>query len=48
MKGITDSLTNLGIDVTNHVLVLNVLRGLNKNFKLLDAIFMHATPFPSF
>jgi hypothetical protein len=38
MKGFADSLTNLGIDVTDCVLVLNVLRGLNKNFEHLRAI----------
>jgi hypothetical protein len=48
MKGFTDSLADLGVDVTNHVLVLNVLHGLNKNFEHLYVIFTHATPFPSF
>jgi hypothetical protein len=37
MKGFTDSLSNLGIDVADRVLVLNVLRGLNKNFEHLHA-----------
>jgi hypothetical protein len=48
MKAFTNSLTDLGVDVTDHVLVLNVLRGLSKNFEHLRAIFTHATPFPSF
>jgi hypothetical protein len=45
MKGFTDYLADLGIDSTDHVLMLNVLRGLNKNFKYLCAIFTHVTPF---
>jgi hypothetical protein len=48
MKGFADSLVNLSVDITDRVLVLNVLRGLNKNFKHLPAIFMHTTPFLSF
>jgi hypothetical protein len=48
MKGFTDSLTDLGVDVTDHVLVLNILRGLNKNFEHLRAIFTHVMPFLSF
>jgi hypothetical protein len=45
MKGFTDSLADLGVDVTNRFLILNVLRGLNKNFEHLHTIFTHATPF---
>jgi hypothetical protein len=48
MKGFTDSLADLGINVTNRALVLNVLRELNKNFEHLHAIFKHTTPFLSF
>jgi hypothetical protein len=48
MKGFTDSLADLSVDVTDRVLVLNVLRGLNKNFEHLRDIFTHATPFSSF
>jgi hypothetical protein len=48
MKGFTDCLTDLGIDVIDHVIVLNVLRGLNTNFEHLRAIFTHASPFSSF
>jgi hypothetical protein len=48
MKGFTDSLSDLGIDVTDCVLMLNVLCGLNKNIEHLRTIFTHVTPFPSF
>jgi hypothetical protein len=48
MKGFADSLADLGVDVTDRVLVLNFLRGLNKNFEHLRAIFTHAMPFPPF
>jgi ethanolamine ammonia-lyase large subunit len=48
IKGFTDSLVDLGVDVTDHVLVLNVLRGLNKNIKHLRTIFTDVTPSPSF
>jgi hypothetical protein len=48
MNGFTNSLANLDVDVTDRVLMLNVLCGLNKNFEHLCAIFTHATPFPSF
>jgi hypothetical protein len=48
LKGFIDSLAVLGVDVIERVLVLNVLRRLNKNFEHLRAIFMHATPFLSF
>jgi hypothetical protein len=36
-KGFADSLINLGVDVPDHVLILNILRGLNKNFDHLHA-----------
>jgi hypothetical protein len=48
MKGFADSLIDLGVDVPDRVLVLNVLRRLNKTFDHLRAIFTHTTPFPSF
>jgi hypothetical protein len=48
MKGFIDSLADLVVDVTDPVLVLNVLRGLNKNIEHLHSIFMHMMPFPSF
>jgi hypothetical protein len=48
MKAFTDSLADLGVDITDHVLVRNVLRRLNKNSKHLRAIVTHMTPFPSF
>jgi hypothetical protein len=48
MKGFADSLTDLGVDVTDCALMLNVLHGLNKNFEHLHAIFTHVIPFLSF
>jgi hypothetical protein len=48
MDGFADSLTDLSVDITDHVLMLNVLCGLNKNFEHLHAIFTHVTPFPLF
>jgi hypothetical protein len=48
MKGFTDCLTDLDIDVTDRVLLLNVLRGINKNFEHLHAIFTHVIPFMPF
>jgi hypothetical protein len=48
MKDFIDSFTNLGVDVTNRVLMLNVLCGLNKNFEHIRAIFTHVTPFSLF
>jgi hypothetical protein len=48
MKGFTDCLTDLDVDVTDRVLLLNVLRGINKNFEHLRAIFTHVIPFLSF
>jgi hypothetical protein len=47
MQGFTNSLADLGIDVTDSALMLNALCGLNKNIKHLRTIFTHATPFPS-
>jgi hypothetical protein len=46
LKGFTNSLVNLNVDVTDRILMLNVLHGLNKHFEHLHAIFTHATPFP--
>jgi hypothetical protein len=48
IKGFVDSLVDLGVDVTDHVLVLNILHRLSKNFEHLCAIFTHAMPFLSF
>jgi hypothetical protein len=48
MKGFTDSLADLSVDVIDRVLVLNVLCRLNKNFEHLRAIFTPTMPFPSF
>jgi hypothetical protein len=48
MKGFADSLIDLGVDVPDRVLVLNVLRRLSKNFDHLHTIFTHTMSFPSF
>jgi hypothetical protein len=48
MKGFTVSLTDLSVDATDRILVLNVLCGLIKNFEHLCTIFTHVTPFRSF
>jgi hypothetical protein len=48
MKDFVDSLIDLGIDVPDCVLILNVLRRLNKNFDHLCTIFTHTMLFPSF
>jgi hypothetical protein len=48
MKGFTVSLSDLSINITDRFLILNVLRGRNKDFEHLHAIFTHATPFLSF
>jgi hypothetical protein len=48
MKGFIDSLTDLGVDVSDRVLMLNVLCRLNKTIEHHRTIFTHTTPFPSF
>jgi hypothetical protein len=48
MKGFTDSLNDLDAHVSDRVLVLNILRGLNKQYEHLCAIFTHTMPLPSF
>jgi hypothetical protein len=48
MKGFADSLNDLGAHVSNRVLVLNVLRDLNKQYEHLHTIFTHTTPFQCF
>jgi hypothetical protein len=48
MKGFNNYLADLGVDVTDRVLMLNILCGLNKNFKHLRTIFTHMIPFPLF
>jgi hypothetical protein len=48
MKGFADSLNDLGVHVSDHVLVLNILHGLNKQYEHLCAIFTHTMPFMSF
>jgi hypothetical protein len=46
MKGFANSLFDLGIDIPDHILVLNILCGLNENYDHLHVIFIHVTPFP--
>jgi hypothetical protein len=45
MKGFVDSLSDLSVDITDRIIVLNILLGLNKNFEHLRSIFTHAAPF---
>jgi hypothetical protein len=48
MKGFVDSLADFDVDITDRVLMLNILHGLNKNFELFHAIFTHAMSSPLF
>jgi hypothetical protein len=48
MKSMTDSLAILSSTVSDHILVLNVLWGLNKRYEYLRAIITRSTPFLSF
>jgi hypothetical protein len=48
MKGFTDSLIDLDVNVPDWVLVLNILRRLSKNFDHLRTMFTHTMSFPSF
>jgi hypothetical protein len=47
-KSMTDSLGNLGCVVSNHNLILNVLRGLNTWYDQLCTIITHSTLFLTF
>jgi hypothetical protein len=47
MNDFANSLVDL-VNITDRVLMLSILRRLNKNFEHLRTIFTHATPFPSF
>jgi hypothetical protein len=47
-KSMTDSLGNLGCVVSNHNLILNVLRGLNTWYDQLRTIITHSTLFLTF
>jgi hypothetical protein len=48
MKAMADSLRDLGSEVTDRNLVLNVLCGLNKRYEHLRAIITRSRPFPTF
>jgi hypothetical protein len=48
MNDFANSLVDLVVNITDRVLMLSILRRLNKNFEHLRTIFTHATPFSSF
>jgi hypothetical protein len=48
LKKMADDLTALGEVVTDHTLVLNVIRGLNERFTHIGALLRRAHPFPTF
>src|SRR5436190_7160065 len=48
MKGMTDSLRDLGEPVSDRTLVLNLLRGLNGRYDHLKTWITRTVPFPSF
>jgi uncharacterized membrane protein YgcG len=48
MKGFADMLADLDAAVSDHILVLTILRGLNKKFEHLRSIITRTVPFPSF
>jgi hypothetical protein len=48
MKGMADSLADLGEPVSDRTLVLNVLRGLNERFQFMVQLITRQKPFPSF
>ncbi|CAN6354820.1 unnamed protein product [Urochloa humidicola] len=48
MKGMADELHDLGCPVSDRILVLNVLRGLNDSYELLRTWIPRQRPFPSF
>ena len=48
MKAMADPLRNHGCKVSDHTLVLNVLRGLNKRYEHLRAIITRSRPFATF
>jgi hypothetical protein len=48
MKDMTDDLHALGVTVTNHELILNLLQGLNKRFNHMKIFIKPSHPFPSF
>jgi hypothetical protein len=48
MKGMADSLRDLGEPVADRTLVLNLLRGLSPRFGHLKALIKRTVPFPTF
>jgi hypothetical protein len=48
MKGLADDLRALGETVTDRLLVLNLLQGLNKKFDHMKIFIKRSQPFPSF
>jgi hypothetical protein len=48
MKGLADSLRDLGEPVANRTLVLNLLRGLSPRYSHLKALIKRSVPFPTF
>jgi hypothetical protein len=48
MKGLTDSLRDLGEPVADRTLVLNLLRGLSPRYGHLKALIKRSVPFPTF
>ena len=48
MKGMADSLRDLGEPVTDLTLVLNLLRGLSPRYGHLKALIKKFVPFPTF
>jgi hypothetical protein len=47
MKGMADSLRDLGEPVTDRTLVLNLLRGLSPRYGHLKALIKRTVPFPT-
>jgi hypothetical protein len=48
MKGMADTFRDLDEPMAEHTLVLNILRGLNKRYDLLNTFLKRVVPFPSF
>ncbi|WVZ53344.1 LOW QUALITY PROTEIN: hypothetical protein U9M48_004304, partial [Paspalum notatum var. saurae] len=47
LKGMANALSDLGEHVSEHTLVLNLIRGLNERFKPMRLHFKRAQPFPT-
>ncbi|XP_025806729.1 uncharacterized protein LOC112885293 [Panicum hallii] len=47
-KNMADALADLGSPVDEQILILNILRGLNRRFEHVGAIIRRYSPFPSF